>query len=37
MGAIGGAQLGSRIGNWWSSNNSSPGTAWYSGNQGMAD
>lgn len=37
MGAIGGAQLGSRIGNWWNSNNSSPGTAWYSGNQGMAD
>lgn len=39
MGALGGAQLGSQIGNWWNSNNSSasPGTAWYSGNQGMAD
>ena len=39
MGAIGGAQLGSQVGNWWSSqtNNSSPGTAWYSGNSGMGD
>ena len=39
MGALGGAQLGSQIGNWWNSNNSSasPGTAWYSGNQGMGD
>lgn len=39
MGALGGAQLGNQIGNWWNSNNSSasPGTAWYSGNQGMAD
>ncbi len=39
MGAIGGAQLGNQAANWWSSqnNNSSPGTAWYSGNSGMGD
>lgn len=39
MGAIGGAQLGSQAANWWNSQNatSSPGTAWYSGNQGMGD
>lgn len=39
MGAIGGAQLGNQAANWWSSqnNNSSPGTAWYSGNRGMGD
>lgn len=39
MGAIGGAQLGNQVANWWSSqnNNSSPGTAWYSGNRGMGD
>lgn len=39
MGALGGAQLGNQVGNWWNSSNasSSPGTAWYSGNQGMAD
>ena len=39
IGALGGAQLGSQVGSWWNSNNSSasPGTAWYSGNQGMAD
>lgn len=39
MGAIGGAQLGNQAANWWNSQNatSSPGTAWYSGNQGMGD
>jgi hypothetical protein len=39
MGAIGGAQLGSQAANWWNSQNatSSPGTAWYSVNQGMGD
>lgn len=39
MGAIGGAQLGNQAANWWSSQsgNSSPGTAWYSGNSGMGD
>ena len=37
MGALGGAQLGSQVANWWSNNNSSPATSWFTGNQGMGD
>lgn len=39
MGAQGGALLGNQAAKWWDSQNatSSPGTAWYSGNQGMGD
>lgn len=38
-GAIGGAQLGGRVANWWGSNNGggSPSTNWFTGTQGMGD
>lgn len=37
-GALGGAQLGGQIGNWWnSSSQKNPATSWFTGNQGMAD
>ena len=37
MGALGGAQLGNQIGNWWNSQQPSNGTSWFTGNQGMGD
>lgn len=37
MGALGGAQLGNQIGNWWNSQQPSNGTSWFTGTQGMAD
>ena len=40
IGALGGAQLGRQIGNWWSTNNQPPASdpnTWFSGNSGLAD
>lgn len=37
MGALGGAQLGNQIGNWWNSQQPSNGTSWFTGTQGMGD
>ena len=37
MGALGGAQLGNQIGQWWNSQQPSNGTSWFTGNQGMGD
>lgn len=37
MGALGGAQLGNQIGQWWNSQQPSNGTSWFTGTQGMAD
>lgn len=38
MGAVGGAQLGSQIGQWWNnSQQPSNGTSWFTGTQGMGD
>lgn len=38
MGALGGAQMGNQIGNWWNSQQpSSNGTSWFTGTQGMGD
>lgn len=37
MGALGGAQLGNQIGQWWSSQKPSNGTSWFTGTQGMGD
>ncbi len=37
MGALGGAQMGNQIGNWWNSQQPSNGTSWFTGTQGMGD
>lgn len=37
MGALGGAQMGNQIGNWWNSQRPSNGTSWFTGTQGMGD
>ena len=37
MGALGGAQLGNQIGQWWNSQQPSNGTSWFTGTQGMGD